>query len=147
MATKESEVKHVLQFCKLASLLACLLACVWDLLKTSYFLSWDTSTCGECFVLLPTMEDTTSMRFHGRFVCPKIRPSAFHQVLFVGPTAGLMLSSMAIHAVCRDDRLLQRHHLGNGSKKTPGRCVSASCRWGCKPYKWPYKWVPSLKLT
>eukprot|EP00434_Breviolum_minutum_P024586 symbB.v1.2.021716.t1/scaffold1893.1/size96936/1 len=25
-------------------------------------------------------------------------------LLFVGPTAGLMLSSMAIHAVCRDDR-------------------------------------------
>lgn len=48
-----------------------LLAFVWDLLKTSYFLSWDTSTCG------PTMEDATSMRFYGRFVCPKTAPALF----------------------------------------------------------------------
>jgi len=120
VATKESEVKHVLQFCKLAFLLACLLAGLCLGSAKDFLLSFMGYI--NMWGMLCTFADYGRRNIHAisRALCtPKNRPSAFHQVLFVGPTAGLMLSSMAIHAVCRDDRLLQRITLETDQKRHP----------------------------
>ena len=106
----------ILQACFLACLLAGLcLGSAKDFLLSfmGYINMWG---------MLCTFADYGRRNIHAisRALCtPKNRPSAFHQVLFVGPTAGLMLSSMAIHAVCRDDRLLQRITLETDQKRHP----------------------------
>ena len=146
VATKESKVKHVLQFCNLASFLACWLVSGICLRLLTFFHGIHQHV-GNALYFCRLWKTQHPCDFFGRFVCPKNCPSACGTKSFLSVQRPAWCSAAWPSMRCAVMTGFCNASLWKRKKKTPARCVSASCRWGCKPYKWPYKWVPSLKLT